>query len=323
MKFLQLSQSYSFSFVSSIESQFPHIIGYIYCLLANLCSSFRNMFVRKAHDVPHFQLFYLRVLSLTIILYFIHKCQKQPMITKSSRINAMLIFIGVMSLLSGSSNFYGFQMIPLNEASVIFQTQPAIQSVLAALFLKEVYDFTQFLSTLFCTIGVLLVVKPDFIFGGGLAPLEDESNRIKGTVSLLFSAVVAGFQSITIKKTVAHVSSNLSVFYIGMIPAVLGSFLILTEGIKEMTYDEWVMMTGIILLGFLAQILYNRGYTFGDAGKIAVMGYSQIIFGYILDIWLLGTVPDFYSIIGSVFIFCCMFLRIYQTWKNTKRKTGT
>ena len=233
----------------------------------------------------------------------------------------MIHTIGFISLIGGSLNFYGFQRVPLNEASVIFQTQPAISSILAVFILGEAYDLTQLLCTIFCTIGVILVTKPIFIFGETFAKHKNEqSDQVKGVVSLLLSAFVISSQSIAIKKIIGSINTNLSVFYIGLIPSLLVSCLMLNQGIKEMSYHKVIAVINITIQGFLGQVLYNRAYKFGDAGKIALMGYSQIIFGYLLDIYVLETTPDFYSTMGAMSIFCRVFLKIFQTWRNDQKK---
>jgi len=208
-------------------------------------------------------------------------------------------------------------MVPLNEATVISQTQPAIAGILAVVFLRESYDLVQFLTTIFCTIGVLLITKPGFLFGNAVEALnlEAERMRLEGTFILLFAAVVVSFQMIVIKKLVAHISPNLSAFYIGLIPSLFGSFMMIGKGVKPLDSQTWFYLINIMVFGFLAQVLVNRAFKFGDAGKIGVMSYSQIIFGFLLDMYVLGTTPDFYSAIGAMSIFCCVFLRIYKTWK--------
>jgi len=310
-----------FQQVQKIEAKLPYLIGYIYCLGASFCTSLRNMFVRRAYDVPHFQLFFLRVLSLCIIMHFILKWQRQPLVTSYKKINRLLVIIGLTGTVGGACSFYGFQVVPLNEATVIFQTQPVIASFLAVFLLKENFDFIQILSAIFCTIGILLVSKPSFLFGDlGNSPIEKNNEKTTGSLSLLLAALAIGFQSIFVKKVVSFVNSNLSVFYIGLIPSIFGSFLMVLEGVKPMTFDEWIVMTYIIVLGFFAQVLYNRSYRFGDAGKIVMMGYSQIIFGFVLDVLVLGSTLDSFSVIGALFVFGCVFLRLFKLWRDKAKE---
>jgi drug/metabolite transporter (DMT)-like permease len=298
------------------ETKFSSLIGYIYCLLANLCSSLRNLYVRKGFEIPHYQLHYFRVLSLTFIMYFVLRSQKEPLVNPSKKINILLIFIGFFGLLAGASSFYGFQVIPLNEASVIFQTQPVISSILAVIVLKESFDLVQYISVVLCTAGVLLVAKPSFLFGEAETTSHQTIHRLSGTISLLFAASMNGIQSILVKRVVAFVNSNLSVFYIGLIPTLFGGLLILFAGVAPMNYNEWLITLNIVIYGILAQVLYNRSFKFGYAGKLSIMGYSQIIFGFILDFFILNSVPDIYSLIGAILVFSCVLLRLYKTMKD-------
>ncbi len=313
MNFVRRSSRVLSSQLERIEIKFSYLIGYVYCLLANLCSSLRNLYVRKGFEIPHYQLHYFRVVSLTFVMYFILRRQSVPLVSPSKKINKLLFFIGLFGLLAGASSFYGFQVIPLNEASVIFQTQPVISSILAVLVLNESFDTIQYISVILCTGGVLLVAKPSFLFGETTTTSHQTIQRLPGTISLLFAASMGGVQSILVKKVVAFVNSNLSVFYIGLIPTLFGGFLILFEGVAPMNFDEWMITLNIVIYGILAQILYNRSFKFGYAGKLSMMGYSQIIFGFVLDFFILNSIPDIYSLIGAILVFSCVLLRLYKS----------
>lgn len=302
--------------VEKLETKKPHIIGYVYFVIANLFYAFLNMNVRRASSVPRFQLFYFRSIFPALMFYLVNRSRGQAPFSPSWKINKLLVVNGIMYLIGGSCIFYGFQVVPLGEATVLFQTNPAISGILAAILLSEAYDVIQFSITVLCTLGVILISKPAFIFSSLGENVPEDPERGKGIISLLVGAFMIGLQSVVIKRVVSEIDSNLSAFYIGLIPSLLGSVLMLTEGVKLVNMDEFIIIAMIAVLGFLAQVFYNRAFKFGDAGKITIMAYSQIIFGFLLDIYILGTTPDFYSVVGAAFIFCCMFLRIYKTTRD-------
>lgn len=321
MTILQNIMSLDLPFMISLEKRFPSIIGYIYSILANFLFSTTSLFIGRARHIPTFQLVYYRIISLMLILYFNNKSQKISLFTTQKRLNLLLICVGLTSSIGAPSIVRGFQLVPLSEAVVVLQTQPVFASILALLVLKESYDLLQFLSTILCTIGVLMIAKPSFLFSTEAAPEQDEVSRILGIICLLVAALVIAVQALLIKTLVKSVSSNLSAFYVGLIPSLLIMWLMLTENVITLTLDDWIIVGSVIICSYFGQILYQRCFRFGDAGKIAVMGYSQIIFGYVLDIFVVGASIDFYSTIGGLLIFCCFFVRIYQTLKQSS-KTG-
>jgi len=300
--------------VEKLENKIPNTIGYIYFIIANLFYAFLNMFVRIINGFPHFQLFYIRVLFPTALLYFIIRKQRLSLFTITPRVNRLMILNGITYLIGGSCIFYGFQVVPLSEAMVIFQTNPAVSGILAVFLLKETYDIVQILITLFCIFGVTLVAKPSFLFSSYSQDNHDHPERLQGILSLLMGSFAIGLMSVIIKKVVTHVDANLSAFYIGIIPSLFCSFFMVTSDAKMPSYDEFWIIVYIVILGFLAQVFYNRAFKFGDAGKVSIMAYSQILFACALDVYVLGTIPDFYSLLGAGFIFCCMFLQLYKSW---------
>jgi len=319
MKFLNTLLEKVLVQIEGIENRITSLIGYIYFVLANLCYSFLNMNVNRASTVPAYQLFYLRTLWPTIMFYFVLRTNKQSRVTNSSRLNKLTILNGLLYAIAGPLLFYGFQVVPLNEATVIFQTNPAISGILAVFFLNEAYDAIQLSITLFCTVGVILIAKPAFLFNS-YNENTNSDERSTGIFSLLLASFAIGSQSIVIKKIVTFVNSNLSAFYIGLIPSIVMPFFMVLNPPKTLNFDEIFLILQIVIFGFLAQVFYNRAFKFGDASKISLMAYSQILFSTILDIYILGTVPDKYSLIGAVFIFCCMFLRMYKTWILESKK---
>lgn len=51
---------------------------------------------------------------------------------------------------------------------------------------------------------------------------------------------------------------------------------------------------------------------FGDAGKITLMSYTEVIFGYLIDIFVIGTKPEAWSIIGTLLIVACIIIEFYR-----------
>lgn len=303
-----------FNYFDSLETKFGHIIGYIYALIGHFCLTLLSMNVRRAADIPHYQIVYFRTLSLAVMVYITCKWTNQPCISTSKRINITLVILGSIGLAGGSLGYYGIQKVPLSESSVLLQTTPAITSLLAFIFLKETYDWFHFGTLVFCTIGVLLVAKPPFLFEGySIYPDQSDENREAGIIALLTNAFINGISFIILKKLASSINSNLSVFYGGLMPCLLCPLLIMTEGVKTFTATHWHYMINIFIFGYFGQVFLVRSLKFGKPGRLATIGYSQIVFSGILDLVVLGSRPDFYSTIGGLFILCCMILSLYRT----------
>ena len=171
-----------------IEKRFPSTIGYIYYMIATCFFSVANLFTGKARHIPTLQMAYYRFLTLAVMIYINNKNQKVPLLTNNKRLNVLLICLGLTTTIGLPNLIRGFQLVPLSEASVIMQ--PVVANILAALFLKEIYDFLQFVSAIFCTIGVLMIAKPEFLFSRKVVSDQDETSKIIGIINIIFETVM-------------------------------------------------------------------------------------------------------------------------------------
>lgn len=314
MKIISRVSSSIFQYFDFLETKFAHTIGYVYALIGHLSLTLLSMNIRRAADIPHYQIVYFRTLSLAVMVYITCKFTNQPCTSSSKRINLTLLILGSIGLVGGSLGYYGIQKVPLSESSVLLQTTPAFTSLLAFIFLKEKYDWFHFGTLVFCTIGVLLVAKPPFLFEGySSSNIQDNEYREAGIIALLTNAFINGINFVILKTLAASISSNLSVFYGGLIPCLLSPLLVVTEGVKTFTLTHWYYMINVFIFGYFGQVFLVRSLKFGKPGRLATIGYSQIVFSCVLDLVVLGSVPDFYSLMGGLFILCCMILSLYRT----------
>ena len=71
---------------------------------------------------------------------------------------------------------------------------------------------------------------------------------------------------------------------------------------KILSGYEWLLLFMLAMAGQFGQTTFSRGYQVTEASKISSFTYTEIAFGFMFDITVLGHPPDRFSIIGSVFI---------------------
>ena len=73
---------------------------------------------------------------------------------------------------------------------------------------------------------------------------------------------------------------------------------------KVLSGYEWLLLFCLAMAGQFGQTTFSRGYQVSEASKISSFTYTEIAFGFMFDITVLGHPPDRFSIIGSIFILC-------------------
>ena len=94
-------------------------------------------------------------------------------------------------------NFWAMTLLTLSDASVLIFTSPIWTLLMASFFLGEKQTTMDYVATICCVVGIILVARPTFVFGasddidGGT-----ESNRLFGVVVALTGSICAASQNV-------------------------------------------------------------------------------------------------------------------------------
>ena len=84
-----------------------------------------------------------------------------------------------------------------------------------------------------------------------------------------------------------------------------------------MTLQQTLSLLGAGLAAAGGQLTVTAAYKYAPAREISVFDYSQILWAALLGFLIFGTMPDYLSVIGYIFIITAALLRWYHT-KNRK-----
>lgn len=237
-----------------------------------------------------------------------------PTVFKSTQVNRMLCIRSMTGVISTFFGIYGFQRANLSEATALNQIAPVMTAFLGVMILKESYDIAQVIITLMSVTGVIFIVKPESLFGVQESSKNlADGDRLFGNLSVLASATFFAIGMILARKIAGYrVNSQVTNLYAGTILALVAGPGMLFHGIKDLTSYEMKNVFVICVMSFGANFLYLRALNFADAGKVALMSYTEIPFGYLFDIFFFGNVPDIFSSVGVILIFSCLFVQIFK-----------
>jgi len=314
----QLSERYR-----RLEKEYKHIICYVYGLLSAVFLTTTNFLVKALPNLTSSEILFYRSVLLFYLTKVMMDSNKMEFYFPDIKVNRLLFSRGVLGCLGMSLNYYGVKLVPLSEASVIAQTSPAIIGIFAMIFLKEKYTLSQFLGMLFCFCGVIFVVKPDFLFHLDEEKREEANNKFIGIVALLLSTIFVASTQILVKKIASKTNEGITTLYYAAIASMLSPLISLEQGFNAFSLNELLVLLLIGGSSFFAQILRNKAYILGNPGKISIMSYFGILYSIFIDVYILGSDLDFYSMIGAIFIFSSLFIFLYRTiQQENKKKEG-
>ncbi|OXC69015.1 hypothetical protein AYX13_02304 [Cryptococcus neoformans] len=238
-------------------------------------------------------------------------------------------FFGFMGLLSSYQSLRG---LTLSDSVTIQFLAPSVTALLGFLFLHETLSQREILAGFFCLVGVVLVSRPPFIFGGEgkgedialpedggrgtrldlpLPPGEGDqqgNNATERAIAVTWAFVAVFFASMaytTIRwiGNKAHALHSITYFSYSC-TITCGLWLLFKPGhiVWVSSLRELLFILTIGLFGFAAQTFLTLGLQREKAGRAGLAIYLQVVFSLLLEFVLWGTIPSFLSALGTVLI---------------------
>lgn len=303
---------------TSFEESFKTTIPYVYGMIGAMCLTGSAFFAKQISYLPTFQLALNRSIALLALTYPLMRLQKQDLGTKKPELNRFLILRGLLEF--GALGFYyiALKFLPISEATIIIQTCPTIVGLLGAIFLGEKYELSMVLTTICCMTGIVFVAKPAFLFQGPETQSIANSSRTLGVLWTVISACFLGMTQIVVRKISGQTNSGTLVIHFPLISAFVSSVIVIHQEVQTLSMIEVCFTVLVSLFSLGGQIFRNRALKYGKAGKVAMMAYTQIVWAFLLDIFVTDVAVDKYSMIGAIWISSCLFIFIYQNFSKDK-----
>lgn len=227
----------------------------------------------------------------------------------------ILITRGVLGFLGVFGLYFSLQYLSLSDAVAITFLIPLVTPFFAWIVLNERYSVIEAVCAVLSFGGILLIAKPDFIFGG--KPLQEipesdtaESSsselRVLATVVALVGVCGASSVYVVLRKIGKAAHPLISVSYFALVTCVICFFsTILIPSLSfqvPLTLKQWFLFILIGLSGFFMQFCLAAGLQREKAGRSSLMIYSNMIFALFWDFVIWNHVPGLLSMLGTAVI---------------------
>jgi len=220
----------------------------------------------------------------------------------------LLFSRGMVGALALMCVYYAITHLPLAEATVLQYLHPMFTAVLALIFLKERIQTSTMLSVVFSFIGLLLVARPEILFGvskSGFSLLA-----ISAAVLGAFGSAVA---YVLVRKLNETEDASVIIFYFPMVAlpislGLLGSDFVMPSG--------WTWLT-LLLVGIftqVGQIGLTKAMKTETASKATAFSYLQVVFAVLLGWVIFGEIPDLWVALGGGLILFGAIINVF--WKR-------
>lgn len=218
-------------------------------------------------------------------------------------------FFGVFGL------YYSLQYLSVSDAVSITFLIPMVTAFFAFVLLGESYSVLEGVCAVLSLAGVVLIAKPDFLFGTegeAEVPESDSAESSSSNLRLLATATgligVCGASGVyvVLRKIGKLAHPLISVSYFALMTCIITFFVTLVVPSltfqSPKTYYQWFLFSLIGVSGFFMQFCLAAGLQREKAGKSSLMIYFNMVFALFWDFVIWDHLPGLLSILGMALI---------------------
>lgn len=266
----------------------PNLRGALWMLASALSFTVMTTLIKfLGSDYPAaLQTFYRQAAGFVVLLPLILRHGRAAYATNRPGI---LLFRSAAGTLATVLSFYSFQKMPLADANALSFTRTLWLVPLAAFVVREPVGPLRIGAAVVGFLGVLLMIRPGAggEFSVGLPALAQLA------AAFLFALTITGMKVLTRD----HAPSVLLVWAmtLGLIFSIPGA--VLTWRWPEPV--DLALLCAMGVIGTLTQACYIKGMQIGDAGAMAPIDYTRLVFTAAAGFLLFHEIPTVWTLAGA------------------------
>lgn len=281
-------------------------LGARYMLLSAFAFALMGASVKFAgqQGIPVLEIIAARALVSLVLSYADVRRKRIPLFGT----HHLLLFLrGLVGFVSLTGVFYALVHLPIAEASVLQYLHPMFTALIALLWLKERPTLATLLCIALSFIGLLVMVRPAFLFGGSGAGYDTLA------VTIAIAGAFGSGLAYTIVRRLSRVEDpSVIVFYFPLVclPAtliLLGDDFVMPQG------WSWLSLLLVGLFTQVGQIALTHAMRVETASRAGSFSYTQVVFAAVIGIVAFGEVPGTWTLAGAGLILLGALVNIL--WK--------
>jgi len=315
---------------------------FISCICKSIFSVLCKFLMTYNQEIHSFQLLVMKsylilvVSSLLIILFYLIEAKK--FLVTETKTLLKLVLRSLFTIASLGLLIYSLKLISISDVFTVYYTYPAIVLVLSVLVLREKAGKLDLVCLVACLVGVLLIIRPDFIKRGLYLAFNstfEEKNETQADyhktfilVLVLLSATFKACEDLVIRD----IGGAVEPIIFPMVYSFIG-FLIFPVPFYLMNYDMnifiqmdyicWILTFSIALTHFSMQFFMAKALQNEAACRVSMVNYLQLVFMFLTDMFFFNKNFLIFDIVGAILIFSFNFangLYKFSSRLNKKEK---
>ncbi|KAG1748143.1 drug/metabolite transporter superfamily [Suillus lakei] len=213
-----------------------------------------------------------------------------------------LVIRGVTGFFGLSGMYWSLQYLSVADATVLVFLTPLTTAVAGSVFLKESYSIKQAVAGVFSLVGVVLIGRPEFLFGSpdaipqGLSEVAP-AQRLAGVGACMVSVLgnTGAYTSIRAIGKRAHPMHVMT--YFSLWSTIISSLGMVVFDIPVVYPTSWMWILLLLMVGAFGFVAQRETVSRGVTGM-----YAQVLFVVVLERLFFGIMPSLLSVLGATII---------------------
>lgn len=209
-------------------------------------------------------------------------------------------------------------LLPLSDTVVFGFLTPLIVALLSPLLVKEHPSWMVLAMTPVCIIGVILCLKPPFIFGG------KQRLDTAGVAAAISQAFVGSLVKLSVRELRHTDHPNVIILWLGTISttgATAACVLVPGQWVTPKTFPQIALLAATGLTAYLFQFTMTLGLRRMKAAPSAAISYLSVVWGALAGIFIFHEYPTPLSVFGAIVI-CLgtMAVVVSEGWQQHRQR---
>ena len=260
----------------------------------------------------------------------------------------LLWLMGFVKICSIIFFYASLKGLPLGDATVIMFTSPVFTIILGIVLLREPCSIWNLVFGMFSFLGVAIIAAPGIFFPSSRdrsqthhhyhshslvsntnqtgTTLNDQASheQIKSVGFGIISAIALSLHMIILKVNTKAVDYRIAIMYPSILGIIASPICMLAEKEKvvfgELSSGYWVLMVVTGISYFIGMMLLAYALSLEDAGLVALVRNSEVIFAFIFEVLIEKQIPMMFSIVGVVLIVLSTTMIVFNRIVNIEEK---
>lgn len=239
-----------------------------------------------------------------LVAYGIARARGASLVATDKKAIFWRSILGTAAMLT---TFYALssRTLGLGDTVTLLNLMPVFLAVLAPIFLGERTPRAVVLGIALALAGVVLVVRPSFIFGAAEhgVPLVDPTGPSAGTTAAasVLAAFLASIAMMLLRRVGQTESAEAISVHFSAFAFVVLSAIALFD-LRVPTIRDAAFMFGAGICGGLAQIAMTRAYAAEQAARVSAMSYLSVVASAVLGAAVLRERPPAIALAGMMLV---------------------